>query len=221
MPAVLFGSISTLADTSELQREAFNEAFADQGLDWHWDRDRYRELLARNGGQGRIAEYADSVGQAVDAAAVHHAKSEIFQRMLASSELRPRPGVADTIRDAKARGLGVALVTTTSRANITALLDGLGAELPPGAFDVVIDATDVETPKPDPAAYLLAVARLGASASDCVAVEDNVGGAEAARSAGVTCLAFPNENTAGHDFGPTTRVERVTVDHLEPAAPGR
>ena len=39
MPAILFGSISTVADTSELQREAFNQAFAEHGLDWRWDRD--------------------------------------------------------------------------------------------------------------------------------------------------------------------------------------
>ena len=35
--AVLFGSIGTLAETSDLQRDAFNEAFKISGLDWFWD----------------------------------------------------------------------------------------------------------------------------------------------------------------------------------------
>jgi phosphoglycolate phosphatase-like HAD superfamily hydrolase len=60
MPAVLFGSIGALADTSELQREAFNDAFRAHGLDWTWSRDEYQQLLAESGGEQRIAAYAES-----------------------------------------------------------------------------------------------------------------------------------------------------------------
>src|SRR5579875_2388832 len=67
MTAVLFGSIGTLADTSELQREAFNEAFREHGLDWNWSRDEYRELLRDSGGAKRIAAYAQERGDTVDA----------------------------------------------------------------------------------------------------------------------------------------------------------
>ena len=35
--AILFGSIGTLAETSDLQRNAFNEAFKISGLNWFWD----------------------------------------------------------------------------------------------------------------------------------------------------------------------------------------
>ena len=61
MPAVLFGSIGALADTSELQREAFNEAFDAHGLDWNWSRDEYRALLAgqrRRGPDRRLRQLA-------------------------------------------------------------------------------------------------------------------------------------------------------------------
>lgn len=50
MSAVLFGSISTIADTSELQRQAFNQAFRIHGLDWDWNREDYRGMLAASGG---------------------------------------------------------------------------------------------------------------------------------------------------------------------------
>ena len=46
MPALLLGSISTVADTSELQRQAFNQAFEEHGLDWQWDQDQYRAMLS-------------------------------------------------------------------------------------------------------------------------------------------------------------------------------
>lgn len=213
MSAILFGSISTLADTSELQRRSFNEAFSAHGLDWRWDRDDYVAMLGSNGGTDRIAEYATSKGVDVDADAVHATKSQIFQDLLQTSAVEARPGVADTIAAARADGVKVGFVTTTSRENIDALLTALSPTVSAGSFDVIVDATSVEQGKPDPAAYVYALGSLGEDAGDCVAVEDNVGGARAAIAADVTCVAFPNENTAEADFGPG--VEKVTA--LDPA----
>ena len=65
MSVILFGSISSIADTSELQRESFNEAFEKHGLDWRWDRDDYAAMLGKSGGKDRVAEYAASRGEDV------------------------------------------------------------------------------------------------------------------------------------------------------------
>jgi HAD superfamily hydrolase (TIGR01509 family) len=208
--AILFGSISTVADTSELQRAAFNRAFAEHGLDWTWDRDDYQAMLATSGGRSRVAEYAEARGQTVDAQAVHATKSALFQKSLAGSAT-PRPGVVETIRQARAAGVKVGLVTTTAPENVAALLDALGPDVGREDFDVVVDSAQVERPKPDRAAYAYALWQLGEDAADAVAVEDNVGGVRAAVAADVTCLAFPNANTAGHDFPGAARV----VDHLD------
>ncbi|MET0998576.1 MAG: HAD hydrolase-like protein, partial [Marmoricola sp.] len=105
MSAILFGSISTLADTSEIQRQAFNEAFQAHGLDWHWERAEYVSLLEKSGGKDRIAAYAESLGQEVDAEAIHQTKSEIFQNTLATTELTPRPGVVETMEAAQRDGV--------------------------------------------------------------------------------------------------------------------
>lgn len=211
MPAILFGSISTLADTSELQRRAFNRAFAEHGLDWEWDREQYRAMLDSSGGAARVEEYARSRGETVDAAAVHGTKSALFQRDLASAGVTPRPGVLETIRGAKDSGVRLGFVTTTSPANVAALFAALAPQVTADDFDVVVDADAVDAPKPDPAAYRFALERLGEDAASCVAVEDNAGGVRAAAAAGVACVAFPNENTAGHDLAGAQR----SVDHLE------
>jgi HAD superfamily hydrolase (TIGR01509 family) len=213
MSAVLFGSISTLADTSEIQRQAFNEAFRTHGLDWQWDQDSYRHQLAGNGGRDRIAEYAASRGEDVDADAVHKTKSAIFQKRLGDAELSPRPGVLDVIAAARDGGWKVALVTTTSPGNVAALLDALSRHLGRDDFQLVTTVDDVDDPKPDSAIYTHAVRRLGESESGCIAIEDNLGGVSSAVAAGVMCIAFPNENTAGHDFAAAD----LTVDHLDPA----
>lgn len=220
MAAILFGSISTVADTSELQREAFNAAFEQHGLGWHWDQAEYRSLLTKNGGAGRIADYASERGETVDATAVHDTKSKLFQQRLAAGSLTSRPGVVDSIRAAKSQGLKVGLVTTTSPANVAALFQGLSAEITANDFDVIVDATSVKTPKPDGAAYAFAVTSLGEDTASCVAIEDNLGGVQAAEAAHVRAVAFPNENTAGHDFGTTRRVDHIALMELRPDATG-
>jgi phosphoglycolate phosphatase-like HAD superfamily hydrolase len=104
MAAILFGSISSVADTSELQRDAFNRAFEAHDLGWHWDRDQYRAMLATSGGKDRVAAYARSAGQTADAQSVHDTKSRLFQQSLTTAPLRPRPGVVDTIKTARSHG---------------------------------------------------------------------------------------------------------------------
>lgn len=215
MSAILFGSISTLADTSELQRRAFNEAFAVHGLDWQWSRDDYRSMLGSNGGAQRIADYAAQRGDDVDAAAVHATKSEIFQKLLNEEDIAARPGVAATIERAKERGHKVGLVTTTSSQNVASLLDALQTQIDVSAFDIVVDKSLVDDPKPSPASYLYALSELDVDAADAVAIEDNVGGVQAAVAAGIACVAFPNENTATGDFSAAAEtVDTVDADRL-------
>ena len=211
MATILFGSISTLADTSELQRQAFNDAFQAYGLDWEWSRDDYAGMLGSNGGAQRIEEYAASRGLDVDAAAVHAKKSQIFQELLGSSSVSPRPGVVDVVEEAKRGGHGLGFVTTTSQGNIDALLAALQPHISAEMFDLIVNRDSVSSPKPDPEVYQYALQTLGADASDAVAIEDNVGGVTAARAAGIPCVAFPNENTSGGDFSAADE----TVDSLD------
>lgn len=214
MSAILFGSISTVADTSELQRESFNQAFEQHDLDWNWNRDEYLKMLKKSGGQQRIADYASSRGVEVDAAAVHQTKSDLFQKSLTESGVSARPGVVETVRSAKNEGMKVGLVTTTSPENVAALLDGL-QDLQASDFDVVTDTSKVEKNKPDGAAYAFALRELGEEAADCIALEDNVDGVQAAQAAGLRCVAFPNENTAEHDFSAAQhRVDSLSFDEV-------
>jgi beta-phosphoglucomutase-like phosphatase (HAD superfamily) len=131
MSAILFGSISTLVDTSELQRRSFNESFEAYGLDWQWSRSDYMAMLDSNGGAQRIANFAEARGEDVDADAVHATKSQIFQELLATAGLKPRPGVIATVHEAKRHDVKLGFVTTTSPGNVSALLESLGPDIKP------------------------------------------------------------------------------------------
>ena len=215
MAAILFGSISSIVDSSELQRRAFNESFEAHGLDWQWSQPDYVSMLDSSGGAQRVADYAQSRGDDVDADAVHATKSSIFQELLSTAGLKPRPGVIETIQEAKRRDVKLGFVTTTSPENVSALLDSLSPDIDADTFDVILDRESVTDPKPDGAVYELALEQLGESADAVVAIEDNVGGVTAATSAGVKCVAFPNENTAEGDFAAADEiVDALDADQL-------
>lgn len=221
MAAILFGSISTLADTSEMQRRAFNDAFAAHDLDWSWSREDYVSMLGSNGGASRISDYASSRGQDVDSGAIHATKSEIFQKLVASEGVEPRPGVLDTMAAAREHGIKLGLVTTTSPDNVAALLDSF-EKISADAFDIVVDSSKVSDNKPDPAAYRFAVDGLGEDPAQCVAIEDNVGGVESAMAASIRCVAFPNANTTEGDFSAAVEtVDRLDAERVRGLAEGR
>jgi HAD superfamily hydrolase (TIGR01509 family) len=211
MSTILFGSISTLADTSELQRKAFNDAFEAFGLDWEWSRDDYASMLGSNGGAQRIEDYAALRGVEIDAVAVHAKKSQIFQELLGSTSVSPRPGVVDMVEEARRSDHKLGFVTTTSQGNIDALLSALRPHISAEMFDLIVNRDAVPSPKPNPDVYQYALRTLGADADSAVAIEDNVGGVSAASAAGIKCIAFPNENTAGGDFSAADE----TVDSLD------
>lgn len=218
MAAILFGSIGSIAETSELQRQAFNQAFKAHRLDWHWEREQYRKLLVYSGGQQRIAAYAQ--GRHIDAQAIHETKSLIFQELLTEMGALPRAGVLETIRGAQREGLLLALVSATSPENITQLITALHPHIHASDFAVIVDGSRLKHPKPAPDAYLYALQQLDLTANDCVAIEDNGDGLAAALSAGVGCVAFPGENTLDHDFSAALQVTDVLrFDRLKASIP--
>ncbi|MDT0630435.1 HAD-IA family hydrolase [Rubrivirga sp. S365] len=111
-----------------------------------------------------------------------HALVGRYARPAAIALARAAPDLAET----------TALVTTSDRQNADAVLDALGLT---GAFDTVVTADDVERTKPDPEGYRLALSRLGADASDALAVEDSPAGLHAALAAGIDVLAVPTDFT--------------------------
>ena len=83
----------TLVETSELQRQAFNQAFEDASVNWRWDKQAYQDMLTISGGQNRLRHYAKQRNQLLgeaDIRELHERKSQHFQDMLnAGIELRP------------------------------------------------------------------------------------------------------------------------------------
>ncbi|MEL7092988.1 MAG: HAD-IA family hydrolase [Pseudomonadota bacterium] len=199
MTALFFGSIGTVIETSEHQRDAFNQAFAVHGLEWHWDREAYREMLQIAGGANRIKRYAHTRSQTVDVSAIHATKSAIFQERLASKDLPLRPGVARALQEAAARSAPLAFVTSTEADTAWAIAK-TAAWQSGVAFDHVTHRADGQKSKPAPDVYHAALTALDLSTEDVVAIEDNPDGVNAAKAAGLVTIGYAGLNTFSRDL---------------------
>lgn len=221
--ALVFDVNGTLAATErDGHRVAFNQAFADAGLDWHWDPELYDDLLRVTGGKERIRHYCerfrrdwldgvggpageDSGGSDDSAvtraiAGLHAAKTEHYTQLVAEGRVPLLPGVAALLSEARAAGLRLAIATTTTPANVTALLTAtLGA--PATDWFEVIGAGDVvDAKKPAPDVYRWVLDRLGLSGAECLAFEDSVNGCRSAVGAGLPTVVIPSPQDVDAEF---------------------
>ena len=199
--ALFFGSIGSVAETSDIQRRAYNAALSDAGLDWQWDEPTYRELLEQAGGKDRLsmlsaATNANLSDDQIDA--IHAKKTETACADVLAGGTELRPGVRELMQAARDRGMKVGFVTTTYQPNIDAVLDAAG--LSRDDFDYVGGREDVASGKPDPECYQRALDQLGLDGADCIAVEDTANSVMAAKRAGLTTIATPGAYTDGQDF---------------------
>jgi HAD superfamily hydrolase (TIGR01509 family) len=213
--ALIFDVDGTLAETEEVHRRAFNDAFAQAGLEWRWCRTVYKELLRVAGGKERIRAFDDMrrTGTPLSdgtIAEIHRIKTERYAELIAAGGCALRPGVEALLADAQARGQRLAIATTTSRGNIDALLS---AALGPDwacRFDAIVAGDEVAQKKPAPDVYLDVLARLAIPAPDCIAIEDSGNGLIAASRAGIPVLITRSVYFRDDDFSGALH----TVDEL-------
>ena len=214
LTALIFDVDGTLADTEEVHRQAFNEAFAEAGLDWCWDPALYLRLLDVSGGKERILHFwrgVDAAAAGDPAAAdrvaqLHAMKTRIYEARVSSGAVRLRPGVQRLMAEALSADLRLAIATTTTPANIDALL-----RIPFGAqwrriFSYIGDAATAPRKKPDPQVYEMGLAALGLGANRCVAFEDSTHGLCAARALDIPTIVTPSPWTEGQGFAGALRV---------------
>lgn len=192
MKALLLGSIGVLAETSDLQRQAYNEAFAAQGLDWRWNVATYCQHLTTPGGQRRLRELSGGLLSDKDIEQIHENKQAFFERRLARG-ISPRPGICDAVEMARSHGLMLGLITTTTPRTLAMMRRALADAIDFDAFHLITSKADVRQEKPHPEVYEMAMQRLGLRASDAIAFEDTPASQSAATSAGLMCHLYAGD----------------------------
>jgi HAD superfamily hydrolase (TIGR01509 family) len=206
--ALIFDVDGTLADTEEAHRVAFNNAFERYRLGWKWSQDAYRELLKTTGGKERIAAYlaTKTMGAAERKRltelipAIHAEKTKFYSAFVADGAVPLRPGVQRLIEEALAAGCRLAIASTTTAANVDALLTATLGPRGIEMFSVIACGDQVRAKKPAPDIYRLALQHLGVDAERAIAFEDSHNGLLAATGAGLRTVVTPTYWTEDHDF---------------------
>jgi beta-phosphoglucomutase-like phosphatase (HAD superfamily) len=206
--AIIFDVDGTLADTEEGHRQSFNKAFIENGLDWHWDVALYDKLLAVTGGKERIKYFVESFLTGYHKPQdfeefvkhLHKVKTAHYTSMLREGHIPLRPGIKQLIHKAHAAGITLAIATTTTPENVSALLEvGLGQDWAKyfaanGCGDIV------PAKKPAPDIYLWVLDKLALTAADCIALEDSYNGLRSSLAANIKTYVTINHYTRSQDF---------------------
>ena len=192
LKAVLFGSIGTIAETSELQRQSYNLAFKRLDIGCYWNVANYCEMLKVPGGRERIKKFAAPNLSSEQIEKIHDLKEEIYAELIEQEDISRREFV-EVFHHSKASDLKVGLITTTSQKNISALARALEDKVNFSDFDLITTSVDCKTPKPNPEIYQKALCSMGIKPGEAIAIEDTQVNLNAPKLAKIDSLLYPGE----------------------------
>ncbi|HTL57651.1 MAG TPA: HAD-IA family hydrolase [Candidatus Limnocylindrales bacterium] len=181
--AVIFDMDGVLTDSEPLINAAAIAMFAEKGLTV------LPEDFAPFVGTGEdryIGGVAEKYRFPLDLPAAKKRTYEIYLALV-PKRLEVFPGAPALVRSCRAAGLRIAVASSADRIKIAANLDKIG--LPIQTWDAVITGEDVIAKKPAPDIFLAAARRLQLPPEVCVVIEDAINGVQAAKAAGMRCVA--------------------------------
>jgi len=152
-------------------------------------------------GEGRyVGGVAEKYNFPLDPEAAKRRTYEIYLTLV-PSQLKAFPGAQELVRACRKAGLLVSVASSADEIKVSANLKQI--DLPMDFWDAIVTGEDVKNKKPDPDIFECAARKLGVQPSECVVVEDAVNGVEAAKAAGMRCVAvattFPAEKLRAAD----------------------
>jgi len=192
--ALLLDFDGTIVDTESIDLRTWHEVFEAHGV--AVPADRFALRIGTLTGPDELDELDALLDAPCDRDAIAETRRRREHELL---ELEPlRPGVRELLEEARARGISLAIVSSSTRSWVERNLRRLG--LLDGWATVVCADGDTTRCKPSAALYLEALEALGVEASEAIAIEDSPNGIAAAHAAGIFCVAFPNDVTRGLDL---------------------
>ncbi len=205
MKSIFFGSIGVLAESSEIQRRAFNEAFKEFGLGWYWNVANYIRLLQKPGGLTRIAEYSNYKLNKNDIKKIHDLKVKHF-KFLSKNNLKPRKGILEVIDYGLKNHIKIGFITTTNKLTLDLIKDNLSEYIDFSKFDLITSDEDVSNRKPHPDVYNYAIEKLNLDRLNSISIENTIESCEASIKADLCTLFYPGEYT------PFSENDKITYD---------
>ena len=225
LKAIIFDVDGTIAETADVKRAAFNQAFAEIGLDWVWNRAVFARILA-DALPGSEVEFHAILHRPQDydwleangqLSRLPVRARQIYRDLLESGAAPLRPGVARLMGEIIAARVPLALCSTGPREEFETLLyNRFGHEML-DALACSVATEDLNSHAPLKA-YRTCLQRLGLPAHDVLAIDDNPRSVAAAASLGLCVIATPGSYGRNAAFAGACR---VLSDLGQPSAPFR
>lgn len=186
--AIIFDMDGLMVDSEPLSRNAWNQVLQAHG--YQMTDDVYRQIIGRRTDQS--AEFIlNQYPLPMTAAELASQKADVFHQIRAQG-IPAMPGLMGLQAILKQRGIPWAVATASPRDHAEIILAQLGLT---ADCHAIAAGNEVAHGKPAPDIYLLAAERLGIDPTVCLALEDSEPGCTAAKTAGMTVIAIPNEET--------------------------
>jgi beta-phosphoglucomutase len=182
--AVIFDLDGVIVDTAHYHFVAWKRLANELGIDLTVEDNERLKGVSRMQSLDIILELGGVTLDPVEKEKLANKKNSWFVEYV--EQMKPDeifPGVQPLLQKMRARGLKIALASSSKNANTVITLLNISNE-----FDTVVDGTMVAQSKPDPEIFLLAAKRLGVEPKDCLVFEDAEAGVEAAINAGMKCI---------------------------------
>ena len=188
--AFLFDFDGLIVDTETASRAAWERVYRDHGFEL--PADKWLTLVGTIGAPWNpMAHLEELVGGPLAQEELNVQRRDHELTLLEAEALRP--GIADYLDEAQRRGLKRAIVSSSTRRWVDMHLARLERTV---GWDAIVTADhDVARAKPRPDLYQEALELVGVGTGEAIAFEDSLNGVRAARSAGIFCVAVPNEVT--------------------------
>ncbi len=138
------------------------------------------------------------------------AKTE-YQIAHLDGHVPPMPGLIELLGEIDRRGLLKAIASSGIRRYVEAVLRVNGLL---DRFSVIVTGDQVAHGKPAPDVFLAAARALNVEPRDCLVLEDAPAGVQAAKAAGMTCIAVPDHGVAQLDLSQADKVVASLHDVL-------
>ena len=210
--AIIFGSIGTILETSDIQRKSFNKAFKKFGLNWYWSKNEYKKLLKMSGGENRLSNYAKKKNIKINTLKLRNLKTKFFNNYLKKNKLKPRAGVANIIKFCKKNNIKLGFASSTSINNINSIFFSLENTIKKKDFDFIGNSKLVSKKKPYPDIYKVALKKFGLSSKECLAIEDTEESMKSALRAKIICIAFPGKLHEKEKFKGSYKITKKLIN---------
>jgi len=130
------------------------------------------------------------------------AKTE-YQIAHLDGNVQPMPGLIELLDEIDRRDLKKAVASSGIHRYVEAVLRANGLL---DRFSVIITGDQVAHGKPAPDVFLAAARALHAEPQHCLVLEDAPAGVQAAKAAGMTCIAVPDQGVAKLDLSQADKV---------------